>query len=127
DALPALTYRYRWPLVGGTLAACAAGVIAMVGLPGVVGSLSIRVDALSNIDPDTALYRDLAWFRDEVMDLNVARAWVHLPRATATDPDVLHALDRFATALEAQPDVTGVSGPTTALRMRSYFAPHARG
>ncbi|HEX4420546.1 MAG TPA: MMPL family transporter [Kofleriaceae bacterium] len=124
DALPALTFRYRWPLVGGALAACAAGVIAMVGLPGVVGSLSVQVDALSNIDPDTALYRDLAWFRDEVMDLNVARAWIHLPRATATDPEVLHALDRFATVLEAQPDVTGVSGPTTALRMRSYFAGH---
>jgi predicted RND superfamily exporter protein len=58
------------------------------------------------------------------MDLNVARAWVHLPRAAATEPEVLHAIDRFEAALEALPDVTGVSGPTTPLRMRSYFAGH---
>jgi predicted RND superfamily exporter protein len=123
-ALTAATYRYRWPLVGGALAACTAGAIAIVGLPGVVRGLSVNVDLLSNIDPGTQLYRDLAWFRDEVMDFNVAHAWVHLPRAAATDPEVLRAVDRFQTALEAQPDVTAVSGPTTALRLRSYFAGH---
>ena len=124
DALPAATYRYRWPLVGGALAACTVGAIALVGLPGVVGGMSVNVDVLSNIDPGTQLYRDLVWFRDEVMDLNVARAWIHLPRPTATDPAVLRAIDRFQTALEVAPDITGVSGPTTPLRLRSYFAGH---
>jgi predicted RND superfamily exporter protein len=123
-ALPALTYRLRWPLVGVALAGCTAGVIAIVGLPGVVGSIALEVDALSNIDPDTSLAHDLRWFRQEVMDLNVARVWVHLPRPAATEPAVLQAVDRFATALETTQDVTGVSGPTTPLRMRSYFAGH---
>jgi len=120
--LPGWTYRYRWPLVSGGLAACAAGVLAITGVPGVLGSISVKVDVLSNIDPSTALYRDLRWFREQVMDLNVARAWIHLPRATATDPEVLHAVDRFTTELEAAREVTGVAGPTTPLRMRSYFA-----
>jgi len=123
-ALPGFTYRYRWPLIGGALAACAAGAIAIAGLPGIVGRIALDVDPLSNIDPDTALYRDLRWFRQEVMDLNVARAWIHLPRPTATEPEVLHAVDRFASALEAAADITGVAGPTTPLRMRSYFAGH---
>ena len=123
-ALPAFTFRHRWPFFGGALAACVVGVVAIVGLPGVVAGISPRVDMLSNIDPATKLYRDLSWFRDHVMDLNVARVWIHLPRATATDPEVLRAVDRLTSELEAATDVTGVAGPTTPLRMRSYFAGH---
>ncbi|HEX7841660.1 MAG TPA: MMPL family transporter, partial [Kofleriaceae bacterium] len=123
-AIPQLTFRYRWPLVSGALAVCAAGAIAITGLPGVVGSIPLRVDTLSNIDPSTQLYRDLRWFRDHVMDLNVARIWIHLPGPTATDPEVLRAIDRFTSELEAAPDVNAVSGPTTPLRLRSYFAGH---
>src|SRR5262249_18134814 len=70
-ALPAFTSRHRWPLVGVALAGAAAGAVALYGL-------SPRVDVLSNIDPDTKLHRDLGWFRDHVMDLNVARVWIHL-------------------------------------------------
>jgi uncharacterized protein len=121
-ALPRFTFRHRWPLVGAALAVGAAGAIAIAGLPGVVGPIPLRVDTLSNIDPDTRLHRDLAWFRDHVMDLNIARIWIHLPRPTATDPEVLRAVDRLTSALDAAPDVTGVTGPTTPLRMRSYFA-----
>jgi predicted RND superfamily exporter protein len=58
------------------------------------------------------------------MDLNVAHVWIHLPRATATDPEVLWAIDRFTSELEAATDITAVSGPTTPLRMRSYLADH---
>lgn len=121
-ALPRLTFRHRWPLVGAALAVCAAGAIAITGLPGVVGPIPLRVDTLSNIDPGTPLYRDLAWFRDHVMDLNIARIWIHLPRPIATDPEVLRAVDRLTSELEATPEVTAVTGPTTPLRMRSYFA-----
>jgi predicted RND superfamily exporter protein len=121
-ALPGLTFRYRWPLLGGALAACAAGAIAVVGLPGVVSPIPLQVDTLSNIDPATPLARDLRWFRDRVMDLNVAHAWIHLPRATATDPEVLRTVDRLASELEAEPDITAVTGPTTPLRMRRYLA-----
>ena len=115
QVLPAWTFRYRAILVGGALAGCIAGVIALAGA-------SVRVDTLSNIDPASRVYRDLRWFRDHVMDLNVLRVWIHLPHATATEPAVLHAIDDFQTAIERDPAVTGVSGPTTPLRMRSYFA-----
>lgn len=120
--LPRFTFRHRWPLVGAALAVCVAGAIALSGLPGVVPAIPVRVDTLSTIDPNTRLYRDLRWFRDHVMDLNIARIWIHLPSPTATDPELLHAIDRLTTALEAAPDVTGVTGPTTPLRMRRYFA-----
>ena len=123
-ALPRFTYRFRWPLVIAGCASCVAGAIAIVGVPRVIGGMPVEIDTLSNIDPHSSVARDLRWFRDHVMDLNVARVWIHLPRASATDPEALHAIDRFETALAAAPDITSVAGPTTPLRMRSYLAGH---
>jgi predicted RND superfamily exporter protein len=121
-SLPAFTFRHRWALAGGALAACAAGLVALFGFPGIVKGMSVGVDTLEYIDPSTQLHRDLAWFREHVMDLNVARVWVHLPGATATDPEVLRAIDRFQSAVEASPEVTGATGPTTPLRLRRYLS-----
>ena len=122
--LPVRAYRYRWLLVTAGLAGCIAGIVAIVGIPGVVSGMSVEVDALSNIDPGTQLYRDMFWFRENVMDLNIARVWIHLPQPTATDPEVLRALDTFQTELDGISNVTGVAGPTTPLRMRSYLTGH---
>jgi predicted RND superfamily exporter protein len=57
-----------------------------------------------------------------VGDINVAHAWIHLPRPAATDPEVLRAVDRFQAALESDPAVIAAVGPTTSLRLRRYFA-----
>jgi predicted RND superfamily exporter protein len=113
--LPGFTYRHRYVLVATALAACCAGAIALRGA-------TVRVDALANIDPSSRLYGDLVWFRDHVMDLNVVRVWIHLPTPSATDPDVLRAVDKLTSELERAPEVTGIAGPTTPLRMRSYIA-----
>jgi predicted RND superfamily exporter protein len=121
-ALPGFTYRHRFTLAGTALCVCAAGVVALFGLPGLARGMSVEVDTLSYLDPATPLYQDLRWFREHVMDLNVARVWIHLPGPTGTDPEVLREVDRFQRALEAAPDVTAVTGPTTPLRMRSYLA-----
>ncbi len=120
--LPTFTFRHRVPLVAGALALCAAGVVAVTGLPGVIRPMPVEVDALSNIDPASTVHRDARWFREHVMELNVARVWIHLPGPTATDPEVLRAIDQFQSALEATPDITAVTGPTTPLRMRRYLA-----
>jgi predicted RND superfamily exporter protein len=123
-AVPGFTYRYRHVLVAGALVACIAGAVAVVGVPGAIRPMSVQVDSLSNIDPASTLYRDLSWFRSHVMDLNIARVWIHLPSATATEPEVLQAIDRLQTDLERADNVTSVAGPTTPLRMRGYFAGH---
>jgi uncharacterized protein len=122
SSLPAFTYRHRWVLTAGGLGVCVAGAAALFGVPGVVGGMSVTVDTLEYLDPSTALHRDLQWFRRNVMDLNIARVWIHLPGPLGTDPEVLQAVDRFQDALESLPDATAVTGPTTPLRMRSYLA-----
>lgn len=126
-ALPGFTFRHRWSLTAATLAVCVAGATALFGIPGVVGGMSVTVNTLEYLDPSTDVYRDLHWFRRNVMELNLARVWIHLPGPLATDPEVLHAVDRFQGALEALPDVTAVTGPTTPLRMRSYLAGRGEG
>jgi predicted RND superfamily exporter protein len=127
SAIPGFTFRHRWALVGSALAVCAAGLVAVFGVPGAVKGMAVGVDTLEYLDPSTALYRDLAWFREHVMDLNVARVWIHLPAPAATDPEVLRAIDRFQGTIEAAPGVTGATGPTTPLRLRRYLAGQGEG
>ena len=116
-AIPKLTYRYRYPLVFFATTACVLGGVS-------VARMTIESDPLAQIDPHSQIHRDLKWFRDNVMSLDMLRVWVHFDTPVVTDPDVLQALDRFHSALEASPNITGVTGPTTPLRLRNYFAGH---
>jgi predicted RND superfamily exporter protein len=121
-AIPAFTFRYRRPLVSAALLLCAAGGVALFGIPGRLPPMPVGVDSLTYIDPSLPLRSDLIWFRRNVADLNVAHAWIHLPRPAATDSEVLRAIDRFQSSIETLPTVIATLGPTTFLRLRRYFA-----
>ncbi|MFL5436754.1 MAG: efflux RND transporter permease subunit [Myxococcales bacterium] len=121
-ALPGFTLRYRRLLVGTALLVCVAGVVAIFGIPGRIEPMSVSTDTLTYIDPTLPLRRDLAWFRENVADLNVAHVWIHLPDPRATDPEVLREVERFQKAIAIIPDVIQPTGPTTFLRLRRYFA-----
>ncbi len=122
EALPSFTFRHRWTLVAGSLLVSAAGAVGLFGLPGVVGPMKVGVDSLDYVDPGLDIHRDMAWFRENVAGLNVARVWVRTPAGGAIDPEFLRGIDRFTSAIEALPRVSGVVGPSTFLRMRSYMA-----
>ncbi len=121
-ALPAFTWRWRWPLVVGALALAAAGLVALVGIPGRLAGMKVGVDSLDYVDPSLAIHRDMVYYREHVGGLSVVRVWVRTPPGRVTEPEVLRGLDRFASAVERDPDVTSVVGPTTFLRMRRYLA-----
>jgi predicted RND superfamily exporter protein len=121
-AIPRVTLRLRWPLVVVPLLVAAAGLAALVGIPGHLPPMKVGVDALDYVDPSLDIARDMRFYRDHVGGLNVARVWVRTPPAAVTDPALLQALDRFATAVEGEPDVSSVVGPTTFLRLRRYLA-----
>ena len=122
ERLPAFTWRWRVPLVGGALGLAAAGLVALFGLPGLVGSMKVGVDSLDYVDPSLAIHRDMVFFRENVGGLAVARAWIRTAEGAVTTPEVLRGLDRFTSAAEGIPGVTAVVGPTTFLRMRRYVA-----
>ena len=120
--IPPFTLRRRRILVGTVLLFCVAGAVALFGIPGRLSAMSVGVDNLTYIDPALPLRGDLVWFRQNVGDVNVAHVWIHLPRPAATDPQVLRTVDRFQDAIESAPNVVAVTGPTTFLRLRRYFA-----
>ena len=122
EALPGFTFRHRWLLVVGSLAISAAGAVGLFGLPGLVSPMKVGVDSLDYVDPDLDIHRDMVWFRENVAGLNVARVWVRTPPGQAVDPEFLRGIDRFTTAVEELPRVSGVVGPSTFLRMRRYMA-----
>ncbi len=120
--IPAFSSRHRGLLVGGALFVSLLGGVALFGIPGKLAPMTASVDTVTYIDPQLPLRQDLDWFREHVGDLNVAHVWVHLPKPIATGPDTLRALDALQRALEQQPRVLTVIGPTTFLRLRRYFA-----
>jgi len=121
-ALPAITWRLRWVLVPGALALAAAGLVAIAGVPGWVAPMKVGVDSLDYVDASLPIHEDMVYYREHVGGLNVARVWVSTAPGAITDPEVLRGLDGFAAAVEREPDVTSVVGPTTFLRMRRYVA-----
>jgi hypothetical protein len=122
EAVPAFSYRWRWPLTLGSLALSAAGAVALFGWPGRVAPMRLSVDGLDYVDPGQAVHRDATWYREHVGPLNVARAWIRTAPGTVADPEVLRGLDRFTSAVEALPGVAAVAGPTTFLRVRQALA-----
>ncbi len=122
EALPSVTWRLRRWLVPGALVLAAAGLAALAGVPGLLAPMKVGVDSLDYVDPALPIHRDMLYYRAQVGGLNVARVWVTTPPGAVTDPEVLRGLDRFATEIEHEPDVTSVVGPTTFLRMRRYLA-----
>jgi len=121
-ALPGFTFRWRVPLIAGSLVLQAAGLVALFGLPGIASPMKVGVDSLDYVDPALAIHRDMVFFRTHVSGLDVARVWVRTPPGRVTDPEILRGLDRFSTAVEEEPGVSSVVGPTTFLRIRRYVA-----
>ncbi|ABS27287.1 RND family transporter [Anaeromyxobacter sp. Fw109-5] len=121
-ALPAFTWRWRRPLVAAALGLAAAGLVALVGVPGRVAPMEVGLDVLRYVDPSLPIHEDMLFFRRHVSGLNVARLWVRTPPGAITDPEVLRALDAFTTRVEAIPGVSSVVGPTSLLRLRRYAA-----
>jgi uncharacterized protein len=122
EVLPVFTWRFRWLLVVGALVVSAAGAVGLFGFPGVVPPMGVGVDSLDYVDASLPIHKDMVWFRKNVAGLNVARVWVRTPPGGAVDPEFLRGIDRFATSVERLPEVSGVVGPTTFLRMRRYIA-----
>jgi len=114
DRLPDVSWRHRFTLVGVALALCLAGSIALRGMP-------LQTEGLDYLDPDLPVVRDARWFEEAVGGLSRTEAWVTTPAGGALDPGVLRGLHLFGAALERDPGVACVLGPTSALRWMRYL------
>jgi uncharacterized protein len=120
--LPHASYRWRWPLVLTSLALSACGAIALFGLPGLVEPMKILTNPVAYMDVDAPLYRDIQRLKNDIPGLSVTQVWLKGSLGSVSEPAVLTGLYQFQKALESDPDVGSVVGPTTILRMIRYLS-----
>jgi len=120
DRLPAWTYRWRRVLVPASVVLMAAGLIALLGVPGRLEPMSLETDSLDYIDRQHPLYQDTRRFEATMGGLTIVEAWIRVPGAAALDPEILRGLDAFGRMLEADSRVASAMGPTMPLQVMRY-------
>jgi len=120
DRLPRFSYRWRFVLVPGSIALMLVGLVALLGVPGLLTPLRLETDSLDYIDHDLPLYKDTRRFEATMSGLTVTEAWIRVPNGRALDAGVLRGLHRFGAKLEADRRVGSVLGPTTLLQWIRY-------
>ena len=122
DSLPGFSYRWRRVILALTALIMIAGVLALTGVPGRLAPMDLETDALDYIDHDLPIYRDTRRFEQAISGLSVVQVWVRTPAGGAVAPELLRGLEQFARALETDPRVGSVLGPTTTLRFMGYVS-----
>ncbi len=122
DVIPRWSYRWRWPLVLTALALAIAGLIALLGIPGVLPGMELETNPLAYIDAGEPVAMDTRYFQDNVLGIVVAKVWITTPEYGVLDPEVLRSLDALTRELEEEPAVGSVVGLSSILRLRRYLA-----
>ena len=119
DAWLPVTRRLRWLLVGLAIVGMAVGFVSLAGVPGHLKPLALQTDTLTYIDPKVQAAQDTRRFV-ATAGLGIYQLWLQPPAGTALDPAFLHAVDQLTRALESDPRITAVDGPTSLLRWMRY-------
>jgi predicted RND superfamily exporter protein len=119
--LPRATYRWRWALVTAALVLSAFGAVALFGFPGLVSPMKILTNPVAYMNPQAPLYLDIQRLQPQIPGLSVTQVWLKGSLGSVSEPEVLNGLNEFQKALEKDPDVGSVVGPTTILRMIRYL------
>jgi predicted RND superfamily exporter protein len=119
--LPRASYRWRWGLVLSALLLSACGLGALLGVPGVVPPMRILTDPVEYMNHGSKLYRDIRRLQPLIPGLSVSHVWLKGGVGSISEPEVLSGLNDFQRALEQEPDVGAVVGPTTILLMIRYI------
>ncbi len=122
EVIPRWSYRWRWPLVTTASLLSIAGLVALLGIPGVVPGMRLETDALAYVDPDIEVARDTRFFEEHVLGLTSAKVWVTTPEYGVVEPEFLKALDRLGQEIESDPAVGSVVGLMPVLDLRRQLA-----
>ncbi|MBK9258307.1 MAG: MMPL family transporter [Polyangiaceae bacterium] len=119
--IPRWSYKYRWPLVAGSLLLSAAGAVALLGLPGVVKPMKILVDPVEYINPNSTLYQNTRRIEQKLPGLSLTEVWLKGGIGSVSEPEALVGFQEFHEALAKEPQVGTVLGPTTIVRLMQYL------
>ncbi|HWE27314.1 MAG TPA: MMPL family transporter, partial [Polyangia bacterium] len=120
--LPAWSYRWRWLLVPGALVLCAVGAIALFGIPHVLKPMELQTNAIEYIPHDSALYKDTKKLEEQIAGLSITEIWLSGKPGSVSDGPVLLGLQHLSDALESDPKIGTVIGPTVMLRSLQYVS-----
>jgi hypothetical protein len=120
--LPRWSYRWRWLLLPLSAALAAAGLVALVGVPGMIAPMRLATDALDYADPALPVVQDTRAFTQTVLGRTSAAVWVTMPADALLDPRVIAALDDLSTTIRRQEAIGSVVGLPAVLRLRRYAA-----
>ncbi len=122
DFLPRFSYRFRWILVPSALLMSLGGAALLFGIPGVLKPMELQTDALEYINHDAKLYKDTKQLEKQITGLSITEVWVHGKPGTISDAPVLRGLEHLSAALESDPRVGTVIGPTAMLSSLRYVS-----
>jgi len=120
--IPRWSYRWRWPLVLVMSGLALSGLVALLGVPGLLPGMHLETDALAYIDANEPVAEDTRYFQDHVLGIDVAKIWIETPEYGVLDPEFLRGLDGLTRRLEAEPAVGSVVGLPSILRLRRTLA-----
>ncbi len=121
-AIPRWSYRYRWPLVLGSIVLSAAGGVALFGFPGLVSPMKVLADPVEYINPKSALYADTRRIEQKLPGLTIVEVWLKGGVGSVSEPEALIGFQSFHEELAKDPQVGTILGPTTIVRLMQYLA-----
>jgi hypothetical protein len=121
-SLPRWSYRWRWAALATATLLAAAGLAALMGIPGVLAPMRLQTDAIDYVDPDAVVARDTRAFTTKVLGLTSVAVWITTPPGGVLNSKVLAGLDMLSEALRRDPAVGSVVGLPAVLRLRRYAA-----
>jgi predicted RND superfamily exporter protein len=122
EVIPRWSYRWRWPLVTVALALAVGGLIALLGIPGLIPGMELETDALAYIDANEPVAEDTRYFQENVLGIEVAKVWITTPELGVLDPDFVVGLSALTRELEREPAVGSVVGLSSILELRRYLS-----
>lgn len=122
DAIPRWAYSRRRTILTAASLLALAGLISIVGFPGLLAPMQLQVDALDYVDPTLGAARDTRAYTQQVLGLTSVALQVTTPPGALLEPQTLQALDSLRRELVAEPSVGAVVGLVDVLRLRRYAA-----
>lgn len=122
DFVPRFSYRFRWPLVLGSIVLCGFGAVAVWGLPGVIEPMKLQTNAIEYIPHDSEMYQNTKELERQLGGIAMTNVWLQGKSGAISDPKVLRGLMDFQERLEKNPAIGSTTSLVTILRTLRYLA-----
>ena len=121
DFVPLFSYRYRWPLVIGSVLMSALGAVALFGIPGVLEPMTLQTNAVEYINHDSELYKNTKELEKNISGLSITNVWLSGKQGDISRPEVLKGLSDFHETLQADKRIGSVASVVMILRTLRYI------